>query len=45
LRWANFVSCCVTIFLLTWRNITKRSWTNSEYSKEVWLEERGREPA
>jgi hypothetical protein len=45
LRWANFVSCFVTISLLTWRNTAKRSWTNSEYSKEIWLEERGREPS
>ena len=44
LRWANFVSCIVTIALLTYRNIAKTKWTNNENSKEIWLEERGREP-
>lgn len=45
LRWANFVSCWVTIALLAWRNTAKTRWTNKEYSKEIWLEERGREPS
>jgi hypothetical protein len=45
LRWANFVSCWITIALLAWRNTAKTRWTNQEYSKEIWLEERGREPS
>jgi len=45
LRWANFVSCWVTIALLAWRNTAKTRWTNSEYNKEIWLEERGRQPS
>jgi len=28
LRWANFVSCWVTIALLAWRNTAKTRWTN-----------------
>jgi hypothetical protein len=45
LRWANFVSCWVTIALLAWRNTAKTGWTNQEYNKEIWLEERGRLPS
>ena len=45
LRWANLVSSCITIALLAWRNTAKTRWTNAEYSKEIWLEERGREPS
>lgn len=45
LRWANFVASILSIALLTWRNNAKTKWTNKEYSKEVWLEERGQEPS